>query len=84
MASYWGTPLYPLLFVVIMEAFCRMLSTIVDRGLFSGLSKGSRNNDELLVSHLLFTDDTLIFCEGNLDHQIICVVFSNALKLSRG
>jgi len=23
---------------------------------------GSRNNEELLVSHLLFVDDTLIFC----------------------
>lgn len=38
------------------------------RGLFSGFTEGSRNNDQLLVSHLLFTDDTLIFVEANPEH----------------
>lgn len=53
-----------------MEALSRMLPTIVDRGwkLLSSFPMGSSNNDELLVSHLLFTEDALIFCEANLDH----------------
>lgn len=28
----------------------------------------SRNNEEFIVSHLLFVDDTLIFCEVNGYH----------------
>jgi hypothetical protein len=32
---------------------------------------GSRNNDELLVSHILFAEDTFIFfCEAN--HEQLC------------
>jgi hypothetical protein len=60
-----GDPLSPLLFVVVMEALSRMMTATVDRGLLFGFSVGSRNNEELLVSHLLFADDTLIFCEAN-------------------
>lgn len=44
-------PLF-LLFVVVMKTLSRMMLAIVDRGLFLGLSVGSRNNDELIVSHL--------------------------------
>jgi hypothetical protein len=45
-----------------------MLFATVDIGLLSGFLVGSRNIDELLVSHLLFADDTLIFCEADHDH----------------
>jgi hypothetical protein len=31
---------------------------------------GSRNNIWFLVSHILFVDDTLIFCEEN--HEQLC------------
>jgi hypothetical protein len=56
------------LFVVVTEALSRMLFATVDRGLLSGFSMGSRNNNELLVSHHLFADNTLIFCEVDPDH----------------
>jgi hypothetical protein len=63
-----GDPLSPLLFVVVMEALSRMLFSSVERGFLSGFSVGSRNNEALSVSHLLFADDTLIFCEPNVKH----------------
>jgi hypothetical protein len=44
-------PLSPLLFVVVMEVLSRTIT--VDKGLLCSFSVGSRNNKELLVSHLL-------------------------------
>ena len=52
-----------------MEAFSRMLGVFTARGLISGFSVGSREQTRVNVSHLLFADDTLIFCGAN-DSQI--------------
>jgi hypothetical protein len=41
-----------------------MMSATVDSGLLSGFSVGSRNHEEMILSHLLFADDILIFCRG--------------------
>jgi hypothetical protein len=63
----YGDPLSPLLFVVIMEALSRMMAATVDRGLLSGFLVGSRIHEEMVVSHLLFANDTLIFCEPSVE-----------------
>jgi hypothetical protein len=57
-----GDPLSPFLFVLVMEAFSRMLGAFTERGLISGFSVGSSGLDRVNVSHLLFADDTLVFC----------------------
>ncbi|XP_059446648.1 uncharacterized protein LOC132178217 [Corylus avellana] len=60
-------PLSPLLFVLVMEAFSRMMNATVERDLMAGFSVGSRHSELMVVSHLLFADDTLIFCEPKVE-----------------
>jgi hypothetical protein len=57
-----GDPLSLLLFVFVMKALSRMLSAWINDGLLEGFKVGN-----VTVSHLLFADDTLIFCKDNLD-----------------
>jgi hypothetical protein len=57
-----GNHLSPLVFVVIVEALSRMLIAALDQGNFTGFSMRSRESEALVVNHLLFADDTLIFC----------------------
>jgi len=68
-----GDPLSHLLFVVVMEAFSRMMFAMVESGLLSGFSLGSRNHEEMIVSHLLFADDMLLFCEPSVE-QFLCLL----------
>jgi hypothetical protein len=62
-----GDPLSPLLFVIVMEALSRLLDRAVREGLFSGFSVGTLAGNSLMISHLLFADDTLIFCGADSD-----------------
>ena len=66
-----GNPLSPLLFVLVMEAISRMLDKAVHEGRLSGFNVGASANRSLMVSHLLFADDSLIFCDANIDHMLI-------------
>jgi hypothetical protein len=63
-----------------MEALSRMMSATMDRGLLSGFSVGLRNNVEIIVSHLLFADDTLIFFRQIVNNSVICDAYSYVLK----
>ena len=66
-----GDPLSPLLFVLVMEALGRMLDKAVHEGHMLGFSVGNLEGRSLAVSHLLFADDTLIFCEADLEQILI-------------
>jgi hypothetical protein len=57
-----GDPLSPHLFVVVMEAFSKMMSVAVEKELLASFSMSSRPSGTMEVLHLLFADDTLIFC----------------------
>lgn len=61
-----GDPLSPLLFILVMEALSRLISKAVQGGLLSGFEVGS-GSAALLVSHIFYVDDALIFCEANVD-----------------
>ncbi|KAL6343049.1 hypothetical protein AAG906_017861 [Vitis piasezkii] len=62
-----GDPLSPYLFLFAMEALSQLLSCARNGGFISGFKVGERGREGLLVSHLLFSDDTLIFCDAEAD-----------------
>jgi hypothetical protein len=63
-----GDPLSPMLFVIVMEGLSRMLDKAIGAGMLFGFVVSKNVNDPLLISHLLFADDTLIFCEADSVH----------------
>ena len=58
-----GDPLSLCCSLMLMEALSRMLNMAAFAGQFSGFSIGSLPSTSSMVSHLLFANDTLIFCD---------------------
>ena len=54
-----GDLLSPLLFVIVMDAFSKMLDKVVRNGLMSRVSVGPMGNS-LQVTHLLFANNSLV------------------------
>ena len=85
-----GDLLSPLLFVLVMEALRRMLDKVVHEGHMSGFGMGHLEGRSLEVSHLLFANDTLIFCDANLEQvlflRMILIWFEavSSLKINLG
>jgi hypothetical protein len=83
-----GDPLSPFLFDLVMEAFSRMINAIISRGLITGFSVGSSEQTRVVVSHLLFADDTLVFCgadERQISHigaLLVCFEAVSGLKIN--
>ena len=63
-----GDPLSPYLFVIAMEVFSSFLKRVVDGGFMSGCKVKGRTEEGVQISHLLFADDTLLFCQASQDH----------------
>ncbi|RVW81853.1 putative mitochondrial protein [Vitis vinifera] len=59
-----GDPLSPYLFVLGMEVLSTLIRRAGEGGFLSGCRLRGRRGEELTVSHLLFADDTLIFCKA--------------------
>jgi hypothetical protein len=73
-----------------MEALSRMLYESMRQGLLSGFSVGIRGNEPLVVNHLLFADDTLIFCGAQAEHvqnlrcTFLCFEAVSGLRINLG
>ena len=59
-----GDPLSPYLFILGMEILSILLRRVVAEGLISGCTLTSRDGTVCSISHLLFTDDTLVFLQS--------------------
>ena len=62
-----GDPLIPMLFLLVMEVFSRMLRHMEEARIIRGFKVRGVGGDELCVSHLLFADDTILFCDPSVE-----------------
>ena len=65
-----GDPLSPLVFLLIMEVLSRILKKTEDNGLLHGFQVGPVNSIGVRISHLLFADDTILFCDASKDQLL--------------
>ena len=65
-----GEPLSPLLFLVMMEVFSKMVKRMEGACLLSGFKADSRRSRGESVSHLLFVDDTILFCDAKVEQVL--------------
>ncbi|XP_058185602.1 uncharacterized protein LOC131302825 [Rhododendron vialii] len=59
-----GSP--SLLFIVVMEVLSCMIQKAVQGGFLEGFKVGRVDGARLMVSHILYADDTLLFCNADL------------------
>jgi hypothetical protein len=83
-----GDNLSPFLFVIVMEAFSRMVKATIDHNLISSFVVGARGSEQVHISHLLFADDTLVFCGASMDQVqalgdlLVCFELVSGLKVN--
>ena len=63
-----GDPLSPYSFVMGMEVLSGLIRRAVEGGFISGCNIRRGSGPAANVSHLLFVDDTIVFCEAKKDH----------------
>jgi hypothetical protein len=85
-----GDSLSPLLFVLVIEALSRLMDRAVARGYLEGFSVDNSNATGLKVSHMLFADDTLVFCGATRDQLyhlkgvMLCFEAVSGLRINLG
>ena len=62
-----GDLLFPMLFLIMMEVFSRMLRRVEGAGLIRGFKVEGRRGGGECVTHLLFADDTILFCDADVE-----------------
>ena len=65
-----GVPLSPLLFLLIMQVLSRILRKTEESNLIWGFHVGAVNSVGVLISHLLFANDTILFCDASRERLL--------------
>ena len=65
-----GDPLSSLLFPLIMEVLSRLLKKTEECNLIRGFHVGDVNVVGVRISHLLFVDDTILFCDASREQLL--------------
>ncbi|XP_057249396.1 uncharacterized protein LOC130590838 [Beta vulgaris subsp. vulgaris] len=76
-----GNPLSPYLFILVADAFSRMLLSAVQEKRIHG-ARASRGGQE--ISHLLFADDSLLFARANRQECLEIVDLLNKYEAASG
>ena len=67
-----GNLLSPFLFLLIMEVLSCILKKTEEGSLIQGFHVAPNNSTSIRISHLLFTDDTILFCDASRE-QILSI-----------
>ena len=65
-----GDLLSPYPFLIGMEALSCLLKHVVERNFILGCKFVGRGGEELIISHLLYANDTVLFCDANPNQLI--------------
>ena len=68
-----GDPLSPLLFLLIMEVLSKLFQKTEKVGLIRGFQTGMLRGYEVRISHLLFANDTIVFCDA-IPEQVLHIL----------
>ena len=60
-----GDPLSSYLFVIGMEVFSRLIDRAMEGNFLTGCNVSGMGEEGLVLTHLLYANDTLIFCEAD-------------------
>ena len=85
-----GDPLSPLIFLLIMEVLSHIMKKIEEGGFIQGFHVRPINSTGIRVSHLLFADDTILFCDASREQilsirlALTCLQAFTCLKVNVG
>ena len=65
-----GDPLFPLLFLLVVEVLSRLLKRTKNGNFLCGFQVGSHRQGGVHISYLLFADDTILFCDASREQLL--------------